>query len=60
MTTINAKSIVAKKRDKVELTKEELGVFVKGMTSGKVSRAQVGAFAMAAVLNGKQTDICKM
>ena len=56
MTTISAKSIVAKKRDKGELTKEELGVFVKGMTSGNVSRAQVAAFAMAAVLNGKQTD----
>ena len=55
MTTISVKSIVAKKRDKVELTKEELEVFVEGMTSGKVSRAQVAAFAMAAVLNGKQT-----
>ena len=60
MTTLSAKSIVAKKRDKVELTKEELGVFVEGMTSGKVTRTQVAAFAMAAVLNGKQTEFFKI
>ena len=38
---------IRRKRDGHELTSEELHAFVKGVTSGAVSEAQIAAFAMA-------------
>ena len=41
--TLNAKSIIAKKRDGGALTKEELEAFVRGAVSGQVPKYQVTA-----------------
>ena len=49
---MRAVDIIIKKRDKVELTREEIEFFVKGFTSGDVPDYQASAFAMAIVLNG--------
>lgn len=50
------KEIIAKKRDKLPLSEGEIGFFVKGVVDGSVSNEQVGAFAMAIVLNGLTMD----
>lgn len=44
--------IIANKRDKKELTKEEIEYFVKGFTNGEVADYQAAALLMAIVLNG--------
>ena len=44
--------IIRKKRDKRELTPEEIGFFVDGLTTGAVSEGQVSALAMAVFFNG--------
>ena len=44
--------IIRKKRDKKVLTKEEISVFVKGLTDGSFSDSQVAAMSMAIFLNG--------
>lgn len=44
--------IIANKRDKKELTKEEIEYFVKGFTDGEVADYQAAALLMAIVLNG--------
>ena len=49
---MRAVDIIIKKRDKGELTREEIEFFVKGFTSGDVTDYQASAFAMAVVLNG--------
>ena len=49
---MRAVDIIIKKRDKVELTSEEIEFFVKGFTSGDVPDYQASAFAMAVILNG--------
>ncbi len=46
------KDIIAKKRDKIELSEAEIQFFIAGVTSGSVSNEQIGAFTMAVVLNG--------
>ncbi len=46
------KDIIAKKRDKEELSEAEIQFFIAGVTSGAVSNEQIGAFTMAVVLNG--------
>ena len=38
---------IARKRDGLELSREELSAFVRGVTSGDVSEAQIAAFSMA-------------
>lgn len=48
----DARDIIAKLRDKRELSADELRWFAAGLASGVVSDAQAGAFAMAALLNG--------
>lgn len=52
---MDARSIIARLRDKEPLSKEELGWFAAGLADGQVSDAQAGAFAMAALLNGMTT-----
>lgn len=44
--------IIRKKRDGLELTKEEVGFFVKGVATGEVADYQASAFLMAAFLKG--------
>ncbi len=46
------KDIIAKKRDKIEMSEAEIQFFIAGVTSGSVSNEQIGAFTMAVVLNG--------
>ncbi len=44
--------IIAKKRDGVELSKEEIEFFAKGCTSGEIPDYQVSALLMAIYING--------
>lgn len=44
--------IIAKKRDRNALEKEEISCVVTALVNGSMSDAQVGAFAMAVYLNG--------
>ena len=49
---MRAVDIIIKKRDKHELTAQEIDFFVQGFTSGQIPDYQVSAFAMAVLLNG--------
>ena len=44
--------IIAKKRDKGELTREEIDFFIKGYVNGEVPDYQAASWAMAVLLNG--------
>jgi len=44
--------IIRRKRDKKVLSKEEISLFVKGLTNGSFSDSQVAAMSMAIFLNG--------
>ena len=49
---MNVLDIIAKKRDKKELSKEELEFFVQGYTKGEITDYQAAALVMAIYLNG--------
>ena len=49
---MRAVDIISKKRDKGELTRDEIEFFIKGFVSGEVADYQASAFAMAVLLNG--------
>jgi len=49
---MRAVDIIVKKRDKGELTAEEIDFFVRGFTNGDIPDYQASAFAMAVMLNG--------
>ena len=49
---MRAVDIIIKKRDKGELTREEIEFFINGFVSGHVPDYQASAFAMAVLLNG--------
>jgi pyrimidine-nucleoside phosphorylase len=49
---MRAVDIIIKKRDKGELTTEEINFFIEGFVSGEISDYQASAWAMAVVLNG--------
>jgi pyrimidine-nucleoside phosphorylase len=49
---MRAVDIIIKKRDKQELTSQEIEFFIKGFTNGEIPDYQAAAFAMAIVLNG--------
>ncbi len=49
---MRAVDIIIKKRDKGELTQEELNFFVQGFAKGEIPDYQVSAWAMAVLLNG--------
>jgi pyrimidine-nucleoside phosphorylase len=49
---MRATDIIIKKRDKGELTQEELHFFVQGFVKGDIPDYQVSAWAMAVLLNG--------
>lgn len=44
--------IIAKKRDKLKLTREEISFFIKGYDDGSIPDYQASAFLMAIFLNG--------
>ena len=49
---MRAVDIIIKKRDKQELTSQEIEFFIKGFTNGEIPDYQASAFAMAVLLNG--------
>jgi len=49
---MRATEIIIKKRDKKELSKEEIEFFISGFTNGEIADYQVSAWAMAVLLNG--------
>ncbi len=49
---MRAVDIIIKKRDKLELTGEEIEFFVRGISNGEIPDYQVSAWAMAVLLNG--------
>ncbi len=53
---MNILEIIAQKRDKKELTKEEIEYFVKGYTEGTIADYQASALIMAIYING-MTDL---
>lgn len=48
--------IIRKKRDRQALSKDEIEFFIKGVTEQTVADCQIGAFTMAAFLNGMNTE----
>ena len=50
--------VIRRKRDREELTGNELRTFVNGLTDGTVSEGQAAAFAMAVFLNGMSPKEC--
>lgn len=49
---MNIIDIIAKKRDKKELSKEEISYFIKSYTNGEIADYQAAALVMAIYLNG--------
>ena len=49
---MNILDIIAKKRDKKELNKEEIEYFIKGYTNGDITDYQASALVMAIYING--------
>jgi pyrimidine-nucleoside phosphorylase len=49
---MRAVDIIIKKREKQELSREEIEFFIRGYTSGEIPEYQAAAWAMAVVLNG--------
>ncbi len=49
---MRAVDIIIKKRDRQELTTEEISFFIEGITSGEIPDYQAAAWAMAVLLNG--------
>lgn len=49
---MRAVDIIIKKRDKQELTANEINFFVNGFTNGEIPDYQASSFAMAVLLNG--------
>lgn len=52
---MRAVDIIVKKRDRGELTQEEIEFFIQGFTRGEISDYQAAAWAMAVLLNGMST-----
>jgi pyrimidine-nucleoside phosphorylase len=52
MKTLNAVEIIVRKRDRVELTTEQIEWFIQNYTNGKIPDYQAAAWLMAVQLNG--------
>jgi pyrimidine-nucleoside phosphorylase len=57
--TMRMIDIIIKKRDKYELTKEEIEYFINGYTRGEIPDYQASSLAMAIVLNGMSSQETK-
>lgn len=53
---MNILDIIGKKRDRLELTKEEINYFVEGYTNGTISDYQAAALVMAIYINGMNAE----
>lgn len=53
---MNILDIIAKKRDKKELSKEEIEYFVKEYTLGNITDYQAAALVMAIYINGMSIE----
>ena len=53
---MNILEIIAKKRDKKDLTKEEIDFFIKNYTNGKITDYQAAALIMAIYINGMNKE----
>lgn len=53
---MNIQEIIAKKRDKQELTKEEINFFIKEYTNNNIADYQASALIMAIYLNGMSKE----
>ena len=53
---MNILEIIEKKRDKKELSKEEIEYFIKGYTKGEIADYQASALLMAIYLNGMTNE----
>ena len=49
-------NIIQKKRDEITLEEEEINSFIKGITEGLLSDAQIAAMSMAIFLNGMNVE----
>lgn len=56
---MNILEIIAKKRDKQELNKEEIEYFINGYTNGKITDYQAAALVMAIYINGMNYEETK-
>ncbi|MBP5399000.1 MAG: thymidine phosphorylase [Alphaproteobacteria bacterium] len=48
--------IIRRKREKQELSPEEISFFIKGITDGTIADCQIGSLTMAVFLNGMSKD----
>jgi pyrimidine-nucleoside phosphorylase len=53
---LRPQDVIRKKRDGKNLSREEIGFFINGVTSGKVADYQISALLMAIYLNGMNDD----
>jgi thymidine phosphorylase len=53
---LEPQEVLRKKRDCEILSSDEIRAFVRGITTGEVEPAQIGAFAMSVYLNGMTVD----
>ena len=56
---MNILDIIAKKRDKMKLSKEEIEYFIQGYTSGEITDYQAAALVMAIYINGMDYEEAK-
>jgi pyrimidine-nucleoside phosphorylase len=49
---MRAVDVIIRKRDRYELTRDEIGYFIRGYTTGEIPDYQAAAFSMAVLLNG--------
>ena len=56
---MNILEIIAKKRDKMPLSKEEIEFFIEGYTNGEITDYQAAALVMAIYINGMDYEETK-